>query len=486
MRSPATHVTDRRVLVLLGLLVAVVTAVGIPAHATYGARVAVDEPHYVLTAMSLGRDGNLDISDELADEAFRPFHRVDLPRQTQPVGESAAEISPHDPLLPVLLAVPMRLGGWVAAKAVLALLAGTLAALTAWTAMRRFDVSRPVAVGVVAAFSCTAPLATYATQVYPELPAALAAVAAVAAATAAPGRRSAAVLIVAVGALPWLSVKYVPVAAALAGVALWRWRRESRLTRVMTSALGIAGATYLLAHRQLYGGWTSYASGGYFADNGELSVVGNEPNYLGRTRRLVGLLVDDGFGLAMWMPAWLLAPVAVGMLWRSRPSGVELLLVPLAVGWIVATFVALTMHGWWWPGRQVVVVLPLAVIGTALAVEVLPVARRIIVPAALIGVATWVWTTVEAITRRHVLVVDFEDTGNPWVQLWRLALPHGRRPTPTDSVLLVAWTLGVAALAWAGWNYAGEAARREAEEVMTSRHVGRRVVGLVQGRRDTR
>ena len=446
--------TDRAVLVLLGLAVALFTALGIPAHATYGARVAVDEPQYLLTAMSIGRDGDLDISDELAGEAYRPFHRVDLPRQTRPVGVSATEISPHDPLLPVLLAVPMRLGGWVAAKAFLALVAGSLAALTAWTAMRRFGVSRQVAVGVVAAFSCAAPLATYATQVYPELPAALAVVGAVAAATAAPGRRSAAVLVVAVVALPWLSIKYVPVAGALAGIALWRWRRERRLPIVVAGVLGVFGAGYLIVHRGLYGGWTSYASSGAFADNGELSVVGTEPDYLGRTRRLVGLLVDDPFGLALWMPAWLLAPVAVGVLWRRRPAGAELLLMPLAVGWFVATFVALTMHGWWWPGRQVVVVLPLAVIGIAITVDVWPVARRMLVPAALIGIATWAWTTVEAITRRHVLVVDFEDTGNPWVQLWRLALPDGRQPTPTDSVLLTAWTVGVAALAWIGWNYA--------------------------------
>ena len=31
----------------------------------------------------------------------------------------------------------------------------------------------------------------------------------------------------------------------------------------------------------------------------------------------------------------------------------------VAAGWATATFVALTMHGWWFPGRQVIVVLPL-------------------------------------------------------------------------------------------------------------------------------
>ena len=36
--------------------------------------------------------------------------------------------------------------------------------------------------------------------------------------------------------------------------------------------------------------------------------------------------------------------------------------VPLAAGWATATWVALTMHGYWWPGRQLVAVLPLGVI----------------------------------------------------------------------------------------------------------------------------
>ena len=36
---------------------------------------AVDEPQYVLTAISIGRDGSLDISDELAAEDHRAFHR---------------------------------------------------------------------------------------------------------------------------------------------------------------------------------------------------------------------------------------------------------------------------------------------------------------------------------------------------------------------------------------------------------------------------
>ena len=95
-------------------------------------------------------------------------------------------------------------------------------------------------------------------------------------------------------------------------------------------------------------------------------MVGTEPDYLGRSRRLLGLLVDRGFGLAAWQPAWLLAVPAAGRPGQAppAPAGPPWPL-PLAAGWLVATFVALTMHGWWFAGRQVVVVLPLAALAVA-------------------------------------------------------------------------------------------------------------------------
>ena len=85
-------------------------------------------------------------------------------------------MSPHDPLLPAILAMPMGLGGWAAAKATLAAFGSVLAALLVWTAHRRFAV--PLGVAGDLAFGVTAPLSAYATQVYPELPAALAVTAA--------------------------------------------------------------------------------------------------------------------------------------------------------------------------------------------------------------------------------------------------------------------------------------------------------------------
>jgi hypothetical protein len=354
-------------------------------------------------------------------------------------------LSPHDPLLPLLLALPMRFGGWVAAKAFLVALSSALAALTAWLAVRRFAVRAAIALPVVGIFFCSPPLATYASQVYPEIAAALATTGAVAAISGTANRRNAALLVVSVSALPWLSVKYVPVAAALALLGLYRYRRDRSKATPAAIAFALMAIAYVVVHRVIYGGWTAYASGDYFAERGESRVIGTSPNYFGRSRRVLGLVVDRGFGLAAWAPAWLLAPLAFAALARRRADGRWWLALPVLAGWFVATFVALTMHGWWWPGRQVVVILPLVVVAIAWAVDQFRALVGPLLVAGALGMATWCCTAFEAATRRRTLVVDFERTANPWYRAWRSVLPDGRAAGLGTDLRTALWWLVVAA-----------------------------------------
>lgn len=410
----------RWAMVAAGLVATVAALLGIGVRSTFGAHVAVDEPQYLLTAMSLFEDFDLDISDELAERRWEPWGGRELPVQTE-VLEGGAQISPHDPLLPLLLAVPMGLGGWVAAKAVLALMAGALAALTLWTAVRRFAVPQGLATAGVAVAGASAPFAVYGQQVYPELPAALATVAAVALLA-----RPVAFCAV-VTALPWLSVKYAPVAAALALVGLWRTRSKALL-----AGFAVMGVLYLVAHRVVWGGWTVYASGDHFQQSGEFGVMGFDPDYVGRAFRLVGLMVDRAYGLAAWQPAWLLLVPAVGFALHRRQSG---LLLPLAAGWLTATFVALTMHGQWWPGRQLVVVLPLAVLLILVYLAQASVAVRwsgLVLGAA--GVVTYAWLVVDGLAVRITWVSGFERVG--WL---RGLLPDYRAGWTSFWPLHLAW-----------------------------------------------
>ena len=302
----------------------IAAALGIGVRATFGAHVAVDETQYVLSALSLAEDRNFDISDELAQKRWRDFADVEPPVQTQVLADGR-QISPHDPLLPLLLAVPVALGGWVAAKLTLAALAGLLAALTLWVAVRRLRLSLPLAATGVGIAAASAPLAVYGQQIYPELPAALVTMAGFAALTGPLGtaeaadelggkRRgsihSVAVLGLAVAALPWLSIKYIVVAAALALLGVVRWWRSGHHHEAagLAAGLAVAGGGYLVAHRLVWGGWTVYASGDHFQQSGEFGVVGFHPHYVGRALRLVGLFVDCEYGIATWQPAWLLPP----------------------------------------------------------------------------------------------------------------------------------------------------------------------------------
>jgi hypothetical protein len=433
----------------VGVLAFLAAAAGILVSATHETRTTADEPQYLLTAISLAEDGDLDIADELADGRWRPFHALPLPQQTEPLA-GGRRLSPHDPLLPLLLAGPVAAAGWVGAKLAMAVMAGLLAALLLWTAVRRLGVPVATAVLAVAVLACSPPLAVYGSQVYPELPAALAVLAAAAAltTTGVPSVGATVVVGVAVVALPWLGVKYAPVAAAVALVACWRLAREGRARRALALAgsLALAGVVFLVLHRWWYGGWTSYAAGDHFV-SGELSVVGTDPDYLGRGRRLVGLLVDRGFGLAAWQPAWLLAVPAVAALARRRPAGWTAIALPLAAGWLVATFVALTMHGWWFAGRQVVVVLPLAALAVAWWTGPDRRRRLLLAMAGAAGVLAFGWLVAEGAAGRVTWAVDFAATTNPLYRAWRLALPDYLAMSRWSWVLHVAWLAFLAGLA---------------------------------------
>lgn len=468
-----------------GLLAWAAAASGIPVRAADVGATAVDEPQYLLTATSIWEDGDLDISDERAQGRADAFHDGALPVQTA-VLEGGRRVSPHDPLLPLLLAPAVGLGGWVGAKIMLSLLSGLLAAATAWVLGTRFDVSAPLAGTVAAVAGVSTPWAVYGQQVYPEVPAALAVVVAVGAILpplseryGAPGptvTRSV-VLVAAISALPWLAVKYTLVAAALALVALLRMLSTSpRAAGAVAAALGLSGVVWLAAHRTLYDGWTAYATGDHFQASGEFGAVGFAPDLIGRSTRMIGLLVDRDYGLAAWQPAWLLVVPALGLIWsagaRARPTtvipagragtrrsatpyAVSVLILPLLAGWGTAVFLALTMHGYWSPGRQVVVVLPLAamLIAVALSRSDLPVRGAVLLVAAgltAIGVAVQAWVLLagHAGGLTWVGAPDIEPPAP--LNLMRSVLPDYRELTATDWWLHAGWVVVGLALLLAG------------------------------------
>ena len=465
----------RRGRVVLGVVTFLWSCLGLAVPATYGGRVTADEPQYLLSATSLVEDGDLDIADELADERWRAYHEAVPPEQTKLL-DGGRRLSPHDPLLPVLLAVPVWVGGWVGAKLLMAAVAGCLAVALVAVA-RKLGVTERRALVASGSFALVSPLAVYGTQLYPELVGALVVTGAAGALLALPSRRGAVGLVAAVAALPWLSVKYAPVAAALVAVGVVRLLLLGDRRRAVAVLAGAGGAAAVCAggHLAIYGALTPYAVGDHFV-GGELTVMGSSPNRLGRTRRLLGLLVDRDFGLAAWAPGWLLLLPALGALTRDgvrrRVPEAWMLAVPLAAGWATATWVALTMHGFWWSGRQVVVVLPLAV---------LVIARwgpsdRWLVAGGVLGALTYAWVAVEGLADRLTWVVDPWRTTAPAMRALRPLLPDLASPGWLDEVRWALWIAAAAVVVVSGWRRqhedaaAGEGAEAHDPLVDVHRH----------------
>jgi uncharacterized membrane protein YwzB len=107
------------------------------------------------------------------------------------------------------------------------------------------------------------------------------------------------------------------------------------------------------------------------------------------------------------------------------------------------------MHGWWWPGRQVVVVVPCLVLAVAWWAAQSARARTLVAATAAFGVFTWTWLVAEVLTHRRTLIVDFEQTANPLYRAWRAVLPDYRHPSVDDWVLQAVWltVLAVAVVA---------------------------------------
>ena len=207
-----------------------------------------------------------------------------------------------------------------------------------------------------------------------------------------------------------------------------------------------------------------YATGDHFVDDGEFAVIGTDPDYPGRARRLTGLLVDRRFGLVPWAPIWALVPFALGWFLGAHRRYRVLLVGPVIAAWLVATFLALTMHGWWSPGRQVVVVVPLIALAVALLVDRHAPLRWVAGVLGLVGASNWIWLAIEASTDRRAIIVDFYETGAWGYRAVEWAFAQGWPQRSTSDLILSIWSVVVVATIAAG-IVIGTADRRRTVEV---------------------
>ena len=318
---------------------------------------AGDEPHYLVIAQSLWRDGDLKIENNHARRDYREYYPLDLDPHYLTRGADGEIYSIHPIGMPVLIAPVYALGGYPAVVALFVLMAAAAAALM-WHAVVRATNAIGAATFGWAAVAATTPFLYNSFAIYPEVPAALAVVVALSLTHGGAGPREAVTRWLGVGlacaALPWLSTKYAPMSAALLVVAAARivWPAAAVPTRLPVRAGGnhlVALAALMAPYAVSLAGWFYFfaaiwgtprpqAPYGDLVQTRPFNLIFGAP----------GLLFDQEYGLAPYAPVYVLAVTGLVAMWRSggemRRRAVEVAL-PFAA--LLGTVGAFRI---WWGG----------------------------------------------------------------------------------------------------------------------------------------
>jgi hypothetical protein len=353
-----------------------------------------DEPHYLMVADSLLRDGDLSLERDYANRRYTAFHDAPLAPHYRVRGKDGEIYSLHAVGLSILVLPAYAAAGYVGASVFLALLAALLAhELREWVRALSGRDGLAEATGWV--FALSPPLLFYVGLIFTEIPAALAV-----AYGLRRGRQTdlgpggALAIGLAAAALPWLNVRYVPLAVLVVLHALWHQRRLRSILALTVPGLASA-AGVLLYHHALYG----------FFD--PRRVYGRRPELALSTLRegLPGLMLDQEFGLLVYAPVFVLAVPGLVALWR-RDRALTLTAVALVA---VVVFTAGSWHMWRGgfnpPGRFLVPVVAVLAVAVALLWE-----RRGLTVGAALLVGWGLWVGFEGAGQPRLVHRDRDDT----------------------------------------------------------------------------
>jgi hypothetical protein len=427
----------------LRVLIVSVTVTGAAAARLVGTPIfpGGDEPHYLVIAQSVWRDGDLRIENnhrrgDTLEYFSRPLKPDYLTR-----GVDRQIYSVHPIGVGVLLAPVYALGGYRGVVAFLVLVAA-LAATCAWRLAVRVTDARSARFGWLAC-AMTAPWVFNSFTVYPEVPAALAVIVSFSIAVGLNTLRdreqllwSMAVCGLGIAVLPWLSSKYALMGAALGLITMARlwlphWLQESESdtarapartwsdlivgSLTVAAAPVVSGIAWLTFFKIVWGTMAPSAPYGnqHAMDLAFLAAGGP------------GLYFDQEYGVVSAAPVLLLALLGlIGMAQKGsndRRLAIEIALVSVSLLVTVAAF-----HIWW--GGTASVGRPLI---SALLLLVLPCAWQVRAWASLttaawvlLGVSLAITATLALALQGLLLVADRDGTSrllDYWSPFWPLS-----------------------------------------------------------------
>ena len=450
----------------LFLLLAVAYIFSMDIRASRGASITGDEPFYLLTTQSLLQDGDLDLTNQYEARSYESFfdHPDGLWKQSTPLPDGRL-LSPHNPGLSVLLIPGFALGGLIGAQVQLLLMAAAAMTL-AYLLADRLCRNRLICWGMTLAVGFSATAFIYSTEVYPEFPAALALLACLLLVT----RRSemsamdGVWLTVGLSAICWLGVKYVPLALLVAAYFVWKADSGGRTTLLILG--GLSGAFFIWFHLVTFNSLTPYNVNVVYAGLSSVALVDSHVEFADRIYRLWGLFVDRRFGIGRWTPVFLIAAPALILLLRGG-SEKRLIFGLIGIQILIAVFVAITMMGWWFPGRTLVTTLPLLAIPLALLAERSgPALRWSVMAMALYGLAVTAALAYAGHTGEVTIAVDPFDMGFPPFRLLAWAFPIYTHWDWHTWLMTFVWLTAAAASVW----FIVRGVQRNAHNVPTGNH----------------
>ena len=320
-----------------------------------------DEPHYLLVAHSLLADGDIDMANNYTERQYARFFQDPWLDPHVVVRSDGRWYPVHEIALSILLAPFYGLAGRLGALYFLNVVAALVAA-NVWLLAHELARNRGAAWFAWLAATFTVPLLPYSFAIYTEILGALLVIWFVRHLLQ-PTRFSVwrwASLGLCLVALPWLVIRFLPLALALLGwLAVRAMARREVAPAGWLAFSGVAAAGYLAISRlnhALYGDAVALGASSAGRGTATLAQLFNPLNHLDS---LLGWLLDQRMGLLAVAPIYTLAFLGGWILlrrnrWAALVLGSLLLLQHASLG-----FTRFQVR-WGIPPRYLVAVLPLA------------------------------------------------------------------------------------------------------------------------------